>query len=84
MYFGLSEEQKSLEESISKYLETNAPLETIKAVADGEKEKAKAIHQGLVDLGISGLMVPEQYGGLELDTLFAAVVAGALRSWDSP
>ena len=84
MYFGLSEEQKSLEESISKYLETNAPLETIKAVADGEKEKAKAIHQGLVDLGISGLMVPEQYGGLELDTLFAAVVAGVLGAGTAP
>ena len=52
MYFGLSEEQKSLEESITKFLEANAPLETIKAVADGETEKAKAIHQGLVDLGI--------------------------------
>jgi alkylation response protein AidB-like acyl-CoA dehydrogenase len=84
MYFGLSEEQKSLKESISKYLEANAPLEAIKAVADGEKEKAKAIHQGLVDLGISGLMVPEQYGGLELDTLFAAVVAGALGAGTAP
>ena len=84
MYFGLSEEQKSLEESISKYLEDNAPLEAIKAVADGEKEKAKAIHQGLVDLGISGLMVPEQYGGLELDTLFAAVVAGVLGAGTAP
>ena len=84
MYFGLSEEQKSLEESISKYLETNAPLETIKAVADGETEKAKAIHQGLVDLGISGLMVSEQYGGLELDTLFAAVVAGVLGAGTAP
>ena len=50
----------------------------------GEKEKAKAIHQGLVDLGISGLMVPEQYGGLELDTLFAAVVAGALGAGTAP
>ena len=84
MYFGLSEEQKSLEESISKYLEANASLEAIKAVADGEKEKAKAIHQGLVDLGISGLMVPEQYGGLELDSLFAAVVAGALGAGTAP
>ena len=84
MYFGLSEEQKSLEESITKYLEANASLETIKAVADGEKEKAIAIHQGLVDLGISGLMVPEKYGGLELDTLFAAVVAGALGAGTAP
>ena len=84
MYFGLSEEQKSLEESITKYLGANAPLETIKAVADGEIEKAQAIHQGLVDLGISSLMVPEQYGGLGLDTLFAAVVAGALGAGTAP
>jgi alkylation response protein AidB-like acyl-CoA dehydrogenase len=84
MYFGLSEEQKSLEESIKKYLESNAPLAVIKAVADGEAKKAKSIHQGLIDLGISGLMVPEQYGGLELDTLFAAVVAGALGAGTAP
>jgi alkylation response protein AidB-like acyl-CoA dehydrogenase len=84
MYFGLSEEQKSLEASITKYLETNAPLETIKAVANGEIKKAKKIHQGLVDLGISGLMVPEHYGGLELDILFAAVVAGALGAGTAP
>tara|TARA_B110000014_G_scaffold256578_1_gene239863 strand:- start:6821 stop:7933 length:1113 start_codon:yes stop_codon:yes gene_type:complete len=84
MYFGLSEEQKSLEESITKYLEASAPLETIKAIADGDAEKAKTIHQGLVDLGISGLMVPERYGGLELDTLFAAVVAGALGAGTAP
>ena len=84
MYFGLSEEQKSLEESITKYLESNAPLEVIKAIADGEAKKAKLIHQGLVNLGISGLMVPEQYGGLELDTLFAAVVAGALGAGTAP
>ena len=84
MYFGLSEEQNSLKENITKFLEANAPLETIKAVADGETEKAEAIHQGLIDLGISGLMVPEQYGGLELDTLFAAVVAGALGAGTAP
>ena len=33
MYFGLSEEQKSLEENITKFLSDNAPLDTIKAVA---------------------------------------------------
>ena len=55
MYFGLSEEQKSLEESINKYLESNASLDTIKAVADGDQEKAEEIHQGLVGLGISGI-----------------------------
>ena len=80
MYFGLSEEQQSLEDNIKKYLEDNASLDTIKEVAGGDSAKAENIHKGLVELGISGLMVPEQYGGLELDMLFASVVSGALGS----
>ena len=84
MYFGLSEEQQSLENSIKRYLEDNAALDTIKEVTGGDKDKAEKIHRGLVDLGISGLLVPEKYGGLELDMLFASVVSGALGSGAAP
>ena len=84
MYFGLSEEQQSLQDNIKKYLEDNASLDTIKEVAGGDSAKAENIHRGLVELGISGLMVPEQYGGLELDMLFASVVSGALGSGTAP
>ena len=84
MYFGLSEEQQSLENSIKRYLEDNASLDTIKAVAGGDKETAEKVHQGLIDLGISSLLVPEKYGGLELDMLFASVVSGALGSGTAP
>jgi alkylation response protein AidB-like acyl-CoA dehydrogenase len=84
MYFGLSEEQQSLQDNIKKYLEDNASLDTIKEVAGGDSAKAENIHKGLVELGISGLMVPEQYGGLELDMLFASVVSGALGAGTAP
>ena len=84
MYFGLSEEQQSLQDNIKKYLEDNASLDTIKEVAGGDSAKAENIHKGLIELGISGLMVPEQYGGLELDMLFASVVSGALGSGTAP
>ena len=84
MYFGLSEEQQSLEDNIKKYLEDNASLDTIKEVASGNTAKSADIHKGLLELGISGLMVPEQYGGLELDMLFASVVSGALGSGTAP
>ena len=84
MYFGLSEEQKSLEENISKFLSDNAPLDTIKAVADGEEAKADEIHKGIIELGLSGLMVPESYGGLELNMLFATVVSSALGAGTAP
>ena len=65
MYFGLSEEQKSLEENINRFLADNAPLDTIKAVANGEESKADAVHQGILDLGLSGLVIPEEYGARE-------------------
>ena len=84
MYFGLSEEQKSLEENINRFLADNAPLDTIKAVANGEESKAKSVHQGILDLGLSGLVIPEEYGGLELNMLFATVVAAALGSGTAP
>ncbi len=84
MYFGLSEEQKSLEENINRFLEDKASLDVIKAVANGESEKAQLVHQGIIDLGLSGLVVPEEYGGLELNMLFATVVASALGSGTAP
>ena len=84
MYFGLSEEQKSLEENIHRFLEDNASLDVIKAVANGESEKAQQVHQGIIDLGLSGIVVPEEYGGLELNMLFATVVASALGSGTAP
>ena len=84
MYFGLSEEQKSLEENINRFLGDNAPLEVIKAVADGEDEKAKEVHRGIIDLGLSGLVIPEEYGGLGLNMLFATVVSSSLGSGTAP
>ncbi|MDC0545983.1 acyl-CoA/acyl-ACP dehydrogenase [Gammaproteobacteria bacterium] len=84
MYFGLSEEQKSLEENINRFLADNASLDMIKAVANGEEDKAQSVHQGILDLGLSGLVIPEEYGGLELNMLFATVVAAALGSGTAP
>ena len=45
MYFGLSEEQKSLEENIQRFLSDNASLDIIKAVANGDEDKAKEVHK---------------------------------------
>ena len=84
MYFGLSEEQKSLEENINRFLADNAPLDTIKAVAEGDTDNAREVHRGIIDLGLSGLVVPEEYGGLELNMLFATVVSAALGSGTAP
>ena len=60
------------------------PLDKIKAVANGDDGEADSVHKGIIELGLSGLLVPEQYGGLELNMLFATVVSAALGSGTAP
>ena len=79
MYFGLSEDQLFFQDNVSRFLEDHASLEVIKKITEGEgKNLQKEIDGGLVNLGINSLLVPEEYGGLDLDFLFAAAVSQSL------
>jgi len=85
MYFGLSEEQSFFKDNVKKYLEDNASLDTIRHIANGdEKNLSKEIHHGFLNLGVNGLLIPEEFGGLGLDLLFAAVVSESLGSNTGP
>ena len=85
MYFGLSEEQSFFQDNVKKYLEEHATIDNIRHIANGDENNLSAeIHQGLLNLGINGLLIPEEFGGLGLDLLFAAVVSEALGSGVSP
>jgi alkylation response protein AidB-like acyl-CoA dehydrogenase len=60
-------------------------MDNIKHITNGDEKNLSAeIHQGLLNLGINGLLVPEKFGGLGLDLLFAAVVSEALGGGVSP
>ena len=85
MYFGLSEEQSFFQDNVKKYLEEHATIDNIKHIASGDEKNLSAeIHQGLLNLGINGLLIPEEFGGLGLDLLFAAVVSEALGGGVGP
>ena len=85
MYFGLSEQQSFFQDNVKKYLEEHATMDNIKHITNGDEKNLSAeIHQGLLNLGINGLLVPEKFGGLGLDLLFAAVVSEALGGGVSP
>ena len=85
MYFGLSEEQSFFKDNIKKYLNDNATLDNIRHIANGdEKNLSREIHNGLLNLGINSLLIPEKYGGLGLDLLFAAVVSESLGGGIGP
>ena len=79
MYFGLSEDQIFFQENVSKFLEDQANLDVIRSIAEGEADDVqKEIQSGLVNLGLSSLLIPEEFGGLGLDMLFATAVSQSL------
>ena len=85
MYFGLSEEQQFFQESINKFLEDNVTVDALKAYRTGEnKVLTKTVYDGLNELGLSGLIVPEAFGGLGLDSLFAISVSESLGKGVAP
>ena len=76
MQFGLSEEQTLLQDNINRFLNDQVPLDAVRAYADGGDDRT--IWQGLTDLGIASLLVPEEHGGIGLQPLDAAIVAESL------
>ena len=78
MYFGLSEDQNFFQDNIKKFLEENSSVDILRKIAAGDRTFAKDIHDGIVNLGINGLLVPEEFGGLGLDVLFAAAISESL------
>ena len=79
MYFGLSEDQIFFQENVSKFLADHASLDVIKKIADDDNNEMQTdIERGLINLGLNSLVVPENYGGLGLDLLFAAAIAQSL------
>ena len=85
MYFGLSEEQSFFKDSVKKYLEDHASLNQIRKIVSGDETSiGKEIHQGFLNLGANGLLIPEEFGGLGLDLLFAAVVSESLGACVGP
>ncbi|MEM7080540.1 MAG: acyl-CoA dehydrogenase family protein [Pseudomonadota bacterium] len=78
MDFGLTEEQVMLQDSVSGFLASAAPLEVVRQAADDRETQVAAIAQGLAELGVSGLLIEEDFGGVGLGMLEAALVQEAL------
>ena len=84
MEFMLSEEQRMLQESVSGFLESQCPLDRVRSAADAEESIATDVHAGLTELGIPGIVIPEEFGGVGMGFLEAALVAEALGAAVAP
>ena len=74
MEFLLSEDQLTLAEGVKDYLAGTHGPEVLRRLDEG-RNRDPAIWKGLVEMGLPGLLVPEDQGGLGLRLLDAALIA---------
>ena len=84
MYFGLSEDQLMLQDSVGRYLEGASELEEVRRFVDGEGALAETLHKGLEELGVPFVLLPEAQGGLGMGVLEAALISETLGRHVSP
>ncbi len=84
MEFGLSEEQAALQSSIGGYLESNSSLKRVQEYADSGDSRADDVWGGLRELGVPGITIGEDHGGVGLGMLEAALIAETLGGHVAP
>ncbi|MDY6828416.1 MAG: acyl-CoA dehydrogenase family protein [Pseudomonadota bacterium] len=78
MEFGLSDEQKMLQESVKRFVEAQVPLDRVREIAETRTGFDTQIWNGLVELGVTAVLVPEEQGGAGLGGFEAALVQECL------
>jgi alkylation response protein AidB-like acyl-CoA dehydrogenase len=78
MDFDFSDEQKQLKDAARRLLEKESTPQRVRAVLESAEGYDKALWKSLVELGVTGAAIPEQYGGLGLGYLELCVVAEEL------
>ena len=75
MEFDFSSEQKLLKEQARRYLAEKASMKSVRAVLNGPQSFDRELWSGLVDMGFTGISIPEALGGSGLGYLELCVVA---------
>ena len=81
MQFGLSEEQTLLQSSVDRYLDNACSLERVREFVN---QPQTSVWDGLSELGVPALLIPESAGGLGMTGMDAALVAESLGAHTAP
>lgn len=84
MDFGLSEDQLLLEQTVRGFLADRVPIERVRELREKDCPNDRAIWNGLAELGVAGILVPEAQDGAGLSLLDAALVSQALGHAATP
>jgi alkylation response protein AidB-like acyl-CoA dehydrogenase len=78
MDFALSDEQTLLAESLRRFLDEECPVTRVRDRVAEQPGRDGGTWKSLCELGVAGLMIPEEHGGSGLGLLDAAVAAESL------
>ncbi|MFO1110205.1 MAG: acyl-CoA dehydrogenase family protein [Bradyrhizobium sp.] len=84
MNIGLNEEQRMFALALKRYLGEAVPIESLRAQAPAAPALDTALWQGLTELGVPGLMVPEEFGGSGLGMIDATIAAEQMGAVAAP
>jgi len=82
--FGLSDEQRLLDDSVRRFLAERLPIARVRELRDAGRHFDAGAWKELAELGAVGCLVPEEFGGAGLGVLEAAVIATALGHGAAP
>ena len=74
MDFGFSEEQELLRKSAAHFLAKECPMTYVRQMMDDERGYADGLWNKMAELGWTGLIYPEEYGGAGLSIVDLVVV----------
>ena len=78
MDFGLSEEQVMLQQTLRTFVSNECPTTRLRELFDEGLGHDPSIWAALAEMGITGLIVPEEFGGAGLELLDLALAAEVL------
>jgi alkylation response protein AidB-like acyl-CoA dehydrogenase len=78
MDFGLSEEQELLQATLRQFVARECSGPRLREHFESPEDRSGALWRGLAELGVAGLVVPEELGGAGLELLDLALVAEEL------
>ncbi len=78
MDFEFSSEQEQVRESVRRFLADQAPIAYVRAMYDDDRGFTDEVWRGIVDLGVVGLLAPEDRGGAGRGMVDMAVVVEEL------
>jgi alkylation response protein AidB-like acyl-CoA dehydrogenase len=74
MEFNFSEDQELLQQTVRDFLEGECSVETLRGLWDSESGRSPELWGKIAEIGVPGLLVPEEQGGLGMDEIDMALV----------